>query len=111
MISSFPLSSCDELLKLYFFLGPLLAIGGLGAVLVLLPPFLDIISLPCVELSAKPRASAPLVSSDRDLRSRRGPSGHCHHRAAGSRPSSTPACHRWAGKAPWPPGRSSSRSR
>jgi hypothetical protein len=26
----------------YFFLGPLLAIGGLGAVLVLLPPFLDI---------------------------------------------------------------------
>jgi hypothetical protein len=41
MTSSFLLSSCGGIGEVYFFLGPLLAIGGLGAVLVLLPPFLD----------------------------------------------------------------------
>ena len=33
-------------MEVYFFLGPLLAIGGFGAVLVLLPPFLDIYEPP-----------------------------------------------------------------
>jgi hypothetical protein len=37
----------------YFFLGPLFAIGALGALLVLLPPFLDI-----VPISFRPKATA-----------------------------------------------------
>jgi hypothetical protein len=38
----------------YFFLGPLFAIGALGALLVLLPPFLDIVP---VSFRPKPTAS------------------------------------------------------